>query len=178
MKNVAQANKSLQVSRSPFENMVWMPGGTFLMGSDKHYPEEAPAHEVTVDGFWMDKCTVTNEEFRRFVKATKHITLAERPPNPNDYPDAKPELLVPASVVFQKPRQRVDLNNCYNWWTYVPGANWRHPEGPASALKGRAKHPVVHVAYEGRRGLCEMDWKRIADGSRVGICRARRIGRR
>src|SRR5262245_36197433 len=89
----------------PFENMVWVPGGTFLMGSDKHYPEEAPAHEVTVDGFWMDRYTVTNEEFRKFVEATKHVTSAERAPKADDYPGAQPELLVPASVVFNKPRQ-------------------------------------------------------------------------
>ena len=123
-------------TKPPFEKMVWIPGGTFLMGSDKHYPEEAPAHEVTVDGFWMDSHTVTNEEFRKFVEATKHVTSAERAPNPDDYPGAKPELLVPASVVFQKPKQRVSLNDCYQWWTYVPGANWRHPEGPASSLRG------------------------------------------
>src|SRR5687768_13850655 len=90
-------------AKPTFENMVWIPGGTFLMGSDKHYPEEAPAHDVTVDGFWIDAHTVTNEEFRHFVDATKYVTSAERPPNPEDYPGAKPELLVPASVVFQKP---------------------------------------------------------------------------
>src|SRR5690242_21544801 len=89
--------------KPPFENMVWIPGGRFLMGSDKHYPEEAPAHDVTVDGFWMDKHTVTNAEFSRFVEATGYVTLAERAPNAEDYPGAKPELLVPASVVFSKP---------------------------------------------------------------------------
>ena len=115
-------------TKPPFENMVWIPGGTFIMGSDKHYPEEAPAHEVTVEGFWMDEHTVTNEEFRKFVEATKHVTSAERAPKAEDYPGAKPELLVPASVVFNKPRQRVDLRDCYNWWIYVPGADWRHPE--------------------------------------------------
>jgi len=137
--------------KAPFENMVWIPGGTFLMGSDKHYPEEAPAHEATVDGFWMDRHTVTNEEFRKFVEATEHVTSAERAPKAEDYPGAKPELLLPASVVFNKPRQRVDLRDCHNWWTYVPGANWRHPEGPASVLKGRAKHPVVHMPTKTQR---------------------------
>lgn len=134
--------------KPPFENMVWIPGGTFLMGSEKHYPEEAPVHKVTVDGFWMDAYTVTNEEFHRFVRATGYVTSSERAPNPDDYPGAGPELLVPASVVFQKPRQRVDPRDRYQWWMYVPGANWRHPEGPASSLDGRAKHPVVHVAHE------------------------------
>lgn len=161
----------------PFENMVWIPGGTFLMGSDKHYPEEVPAHQITIDGFWMDQYVVTNEEFHRFVETTKYRTSAERPPNAADYPGAKPELLVPASVVFQKPRQRVDLRDCYQWWTYVPGANWRHPEGPTSTLRDRAKHPVVHVAYEDAEAYAkwaekelptEAEWEFAARGGLEG----------
>jgi len=118
------------------------------MGSDEHYPEEAPAHSVVVDGFWMDRHTVTNADFRRFVEATGHVTVAERPANPADYPGAKAELLAPSSVVFRKPPHRVDLRNHYNWWNYVAGADWRHPEGPGSSLKGRSTHPVVHIAYD------------------------------
>jgi formylglycine-generating enzyme len=118
---------AIEARKPPFANMVWIPGGAFLMGSDHHYPEEAPAHKVTVEGFWIDQYTVTNAQFQRFVKETGYLTLAERVPNAAEYPGAKPELLVPASVVFQKPRQRVDLRNHYNWWIYVPGANWRHP---------------------------------------------------
>jgi formylglycine-generating enzyme required for sulfatase activity len=118
------------------------------MGSNSHYPEEAPAHPVTVDGFFIDRYPVTNEEFSRFVHETSHVTVAERAPNPDDYPGALPDLLVPASVVFKRPKTTVDLHNHFNWWAYVPGANWRHPEGPRSTLKDKARHPVVHVAYE------------------------------
>jgi sulfatase modifying factor 1 len=146
MVNVTSSTATLDAP--PFPNMVWIPGGTFMMGDDHHYLEEAPSHRVTVDGFWMDSRTVTNAQFRRFVDTTGYVTLAERAPNPEDYPSAKPELLVPASTVFQKPPHRVDLRDHYNWWTYVPGANWRRPFGPQSSIAGRAQHPVVHVAYE------------------------------
>jgi formylglycine-generating enzyme len=128
--------------------MAWIPGGTFTMGSDRHYAEEAPAHRVTVDGFWMDIEPVTNGKFSRFVEATGYVTLAERPANPADYPGAVPELLAPSSVVFVKPPYRVDMGNPYNWWRYVPGADWRHPRGPDTSIDGLEAHPVVHVAYE------------------------------
>ena len=118
------------------------------MGSDHHYPEEAPTHQVSVDGFWIDGITVTNKQFRRFVEEASYVTVAERQPSLEDYPDALPELLVPGSAVFQKPSRQVGLGNPGNWWVYVPGANWRHPEGPNSSLRGRADHPVVHVTYE------------------------------
>jgi len=127
--------------KPPAKDMVWIPGGTFMMGSNDHYPEEAPAHPVTVDGFWMDQYTVTNAQFSRFVEDTDYVTSAERTPNPEEYPGAKPELLVPASVVFRRPGYKVTLGDHYQWWTYVPGACWRHPLGPGSTLKGLAKHP-------------------------------------
>ncbi len=128
--------------------MVYIPGGTFWMGSDHHYPEERPAHQVTVTDFWMDSQPVTNADFARFVDATHYVTVAERPLNPEDFPGAKPELLVPGSLVFKKTRVRVDLRDLTQWWFYTAGACWKHPEGPDSTWEGREQHPVVHVCYE------------------------------
>jgi formylglycine-generating enzyme len=157
--------------------MAWIPGGTFMMGSDQHYPEEKPAHEVTVSGFWMDPTPVSNADYRRFVEATGHITLAERPANPADYPGANPELLVPSSVVFRRPPGRVELRNQFNWWTYVAGASWRHPHGPASTIDGLDDHPVVHVAFEDAEAYArwagkvlptEAEWEHAARGGLAG----------
>ena len=127
--------------------MVWIPSGEFEMGSDGFYPEERPARQVAVDGFWMDEHPVTVAQFRRFVKATGHATWAERAPQAAEYPDAIPELLLAGSLVFTGSTGPVDLNDVHNWWTWMPGADWRHPDGPDSSLNGRERHPVTHVAY-------------------------------
>jgi sulfatase modifying factor 1 len=136
------------VAPETLKEMVWIPGGTFQMGSDDHYPEESPAHSVTVSGFWIDRTQVTNAAFRRFVKATGYVTVAERTPEAERYPGALPEMLVPGSVVFRQPPGRVPLGSHYAWWDWLPGADWRHPDGPGSSLHGRERHPVLHVAWE------------------------------
>jgi formylglycine-generating enzyme len=128
--------------------MVRIPGGEFTMGSDEHYPEEAPAHRVAMDGFLMDATAVTNAEFAAFVEATGYLTVAERPLDPADFPGAPPENLVPGSLVFTPTPGPVDLRHMSQWWVWTPGACWKHPAGPDSSLAGREGHPVVHVAYE------------------------------
>lgn len=129
------------------KGMVWIPGGTYWMGSDDHYAEERPAHQVSVDGFWMDSTPVTVAQFRRFVKATGYRTTAELEPDPADFPDADPDLLAPGAMVFTPPPGLVPLNDYRRWWRYVPGADWRHPEGPASNVGERNLHPVTQVSY-------------------------------
>ena len=141
-----QATNTLDDASHP--GMAWIPGGLFRMGSQGFYREEGPVHEVTVDGFWMDCCEITNDQFARFAEETGYVTLAERPPKPEDFPGAPPENLVPGSMLFQKRTGPVDLRNYVNWWAWVPGTNWRHPKGPDSSLDGLGQHPVVHVAYE------------------------------
>ena len=116
--------------------MLRISGGTFRMGSDSHYPEEAPAHNVRVDGFWIDRCAVTNADFRKFVDVTGYVTLAERPANAADYPGAKPELLVPSSVMFRKAEGPVDLRNHYNWWDLRAGRRLAPPARAAKLAAG------------------------------------------
>ncbi|WP_372517951.1 formylglycine-generating enzyme family protein [Solirubrobacter phytolaccae] len=136
--------------------MVWIAGGTFRMGDERFYPEEQPVRSVSVDGFWIDAAPVTVASFRRFVRATGHVTTAERPPDAAAYPDADPALLVPGSLVFQRSRGPVPLDDHTRWWAYVPGACWHEPEGRGSDTYMRAKHPVTHVTPEDVAAYC--DW--------------------
>jgi formylglycine-generating enzyme required for sulfatase activity len=140
--------------------MVWIPGGEFWMGADE-FPDAQPWHRVNLNGFWMDKTEVTNEQFAKFVKATGYVTVAERTPRPEDFPGAPPENLVAGSVVFSPPDHPVRLNDHFQWWSYVDGANWRHPEGPKSGLKGREQYPVVHMAYDDAFAYAKWAGKRL-----------------
>ena len=128
---------------SPDDRMLYVPGGTYRMGSDRHYPEEAPVHRVTVDEFWMDRTPVTNRQFRKFVNATAYVTFAELTPDAKDYPDALPHMLRAGSLVFAPPKQAVDLRNWGQWWRFKFGANWRRPYGPRSNISGLDDHPSL-----------------------------------
>jgi formylglycine-generating enzyme required for sulfatase activity len=142
--------------------MVWIAGGTFWMGCDDcGMPDALPTHRVSVDGFWMDRTPVTNAEFERFVQATGYVTVAERQPDPKDFPGVPRDKLVPGSAVFHATSEPVPLDNPLQWWRYTPGASWSHPEGSGSSIRDRADHPVVHVAFEDARAYAKWVGKRL-----------------
>ncbi len=142
--------------------MVRIPGGEFTRGSDNpKMPDAQPRHRVAVDAFWMDATAVTNAEFARFVEATGYVTVAERTPKAEDYPGAPPENLIAGSMVFTPPSGPVPLDNHLRWWNYLPGANWRHPDGPQSNLRGREKHPVLHIAFDDALAYARWAGKRL-----------------
>jgi formylglycine-generating enzyme len=163
-------NKNSPPGKAP-EGMVWIPGGEFSMGasvSGKGSAEmpmasndSGPIHRVQVDGFWMDATPVTNEQFEKFVKATGYVTIAERKPTKEEFPTAPEENLVAGSVVFAPTDQEVPLTDHYQWWSYLKGANWRHPLGPQSDIKGKEKYPVLHIAYPDAEAYAKWAGKRL-----------------
>jgi len=164
------ANSAPSPETAP-DGMVWIPGGEFSMGANdppdmdevgmKATWDARPIHRVYVDGFFMDKTDVTNAQFAEFVKATGYVTIAEQTPKAGDFPGAPPENLVPGSVVFSPPDHAVRLDNHLQWWSYIPGANWKHPTGPDSNLDGTANYPVVHIAYADAEAYAKWAGKRL-----------------
>src|ERR1700722_11660935 len=147
-------------SQTAPNGMVWIPGGRFWMGTD-HMEDAQPVHEVEVKGFWMDRTDVTNEEFGRFVKATGYLTIAERPLNQKEFPNLAPDELAAGSVVFTPPAHPISLDQPLAWWRFVRGANWRHPEGPNSDVRGKEKYLVVHIAWPDAMAYAKWARKRL-----------------
>lgn len=165
--NITKAGEPPVVDQNPPPGpapvgMVWIPAGEFSMGTEEAgFPDTRPIHRVAINGIWMDKSEVTNTEFEKFVIATGYVTVAEKKPKAEDYPGVPAEKLVAGSLVFTPPKDAVPLNDYSQWWSYVKGANWRHPEGPASDLNGRENHPVVHIAYDDALAYAKWAGKRL-----------------
>ena len=157
-----EINTNITLPSPPGEQMAWIPGGTFEMGSpDPMFADATPVHKVTVSGFWMDRHEVTNAKFKKFVEATHYITVAERPLDPKDFPGVPPSKLVAGSGVFSPPAHPVPLDNPLQWWKYIAGASWKHPEGSGTTIAGRENLPVVHIAYDDAAAYAKWAGKRL-----------------